>query len=174
MNKVMRTLLITSIISIFIASLWNQIPVIKDTAHLALDPTIGALLNWNALLGFILIAMAISIFTMLLQKYTTDQEMLKKIKQEQKLLQEEMKKFKDHPEKLMELNKKQLELMPKTMEITMRPTMYTFIPMILLFRWFSDYFTVHEVKFFGLSWFWAYLIMIMVFSILFRKAFNVA
>ena len=55
----------------------------------------------------------IALLITLVQKYTVDQESLKKIKGEQKLLQEEMKKYKDHPEKLLELQKKQLEFLPQ-------------------------------------------------------------
>lgn len=174
MNKAIRILLIFTLISMGIALFWNNLTIVKQSVHFVLDPTAGALLTWNLTLGLALITLLINVFIVLLQKYTTDQVTLREIKKEQKLLNEEMKKFKNHPEKLMELQKKQLEFIPKTFEITLRPVMYTSIPIILLFRWFNDFFIAGQGKIFGLSWIWAYLIMSIIFSTILRKVFNVA
>jgi len=175
MNKSLRPLILVVLISFGIAMFWNQVPIIKQTVHSALDPTAGRMLDWNANIGMLAFSAIISLFIMIIQKYTTDQDTLRQIKKEQKVLQEEMKKYKDDPGKLMELQKKQLQFIPKTFEITLRPVMYTSVPIILFFRWFNDYFVVNPVKIFGiLSWFWAYLIFSIVFSSIFRKLFKVA
>jgi uncharacterized membrane protein (DUF106 family) len=175
MNKSIRTLFFVLLISFAIALFWNKVPIISQSVHFVLDPTAGRLLNWNASFGIVLVAAIISLFITLIQKYTTDQETLRQIKKEQKLLQEEMKKYKDHPEKLIELQKKQFEFIPRTFEITMRPIIYTTVPIILFFRWFNDYFALSPMKIFGfLSWFWAYIIASIIFSSIFRKVFNVA
>jgi len=143
--------------------------------HYVLDPTAGKLLDWNVNVGIASVATVISLFIILIQKYTTDQETLRQIKKEQKLLQEEIKKYKDNPGKMMELQKKQFQFIPRTFEITLRPIMYTSIPIILFFRWFHDYFTADPVKIFGfLGWFWAYIIASIIFTTIFRKLFNVA
>ena len=161
--------------SLAIAFFWHRLPIIRQSVHYVLDPTAGVLLNWNATLGIVLFSAAISLFITLIQKYTTDQETLRQIKKEQKILQEEIKKYKHDPEKVMALNKKQLEFLPRTMDITLRPIMYTSIPIILFFRWFNDYFAANPIKIFGLlSWFWAYIIMSFIFTPIFRKVFNVA
>ncbi|MBX4196616.1 TMCO1/EMC3 family protein [Candidatus Pacearchaeota archaeon] len=175
MNKGMRIMLIVLGISLLVGLFWNSVPLIKQTAHAVLDPTAGRLLTNNVTVGLITIAVLVMFIITLLQKYTTDQNELRKIKQEQKLLQEEMKKYKDHPEKLMQLQKKSLEFLPKTMDITMKPSMYTAIPMILLFRWFNDYFTGTSVKVFGfMSWFWGFFILMIVMSIVWRKVLKAA
>lgn len=176
MNKGMKTLLIVMIISLIIGGLWNSLTFIKNTIHAGLDPTAGRMLDWNVNWGMVIISAAIVLCMTLIQKYTTDQETLRQIKKEQKILQAEMQKFKNHPEKLLELQKKQLEFIPKTMDITMRPLIYTVIPIILFFRWFSDYFIANEgIKIFGyLGWLWAYLIFSIIFSMIFRKVLNVA
>ncbi len=44
----------------------------------------------------------------------------------------------------MELQKKQFAFLPKMMKMSMRPMVYTAIPLILFFRWFMDYFTAFE------------------------------
>ena len=110
-----------------------------------------------------------------MQKYLTDQEVLKTIKEEQKIVQQEMKLARSSPEKSMELSKKSLELTMKAMPMTMRPLVYTVIPFVLFLRWFQDYFTAAgNPKIFGfLTWFWAYLIFSILFSTIFRKVLKV-
>lgn len=163
-------------ISLAIAAMWDKIPEIKNTANAILNPTLGTLLDWHLTLGMFLIVILISFITLLIQKYATDQESLKELKKEQKILQQEMKKYKDNPEKIMELQKKQLEFIPKTMKLTSRSIVYTGVPLIILFRWFNDYFAnLGEVKLLGIfSWFWFYLIFVIFFSTLLRKWLKVA
>lgn len=171
----MRILFLVMIASLLIAGLWNSVPAIKEAVHFILDPTAGSLLNLNITWGMLLVVVIISLIITLAQKYGTDQETLREIKKEQKEVQQEMKKYKHDPEKILELNKKQMEKMPQMFSITMRPLVYTFIPLVLFFRWFNDYFLVVEVKFFGfLSWFWFYLIFSIIFSSVFRKVLKVA
>jgi len=173
--KTMKLILIIMLISFAIASLWNKIPIIKDSVHFILDPTAGSLLNWNITYGMFIVVMIISLIVTLIQKYGTDQETLREIKKEQKIIQEEMKKYKHDPERLFEFNKKQMEIIPKTFDITLKPIIYTAIPFILFFRWFNDYFSAVNWKFLGiLSWFWFYFIFSIVFSSIFRKVLKVA
>lgn len=162
--------------SLAIAFFWDKILAIKETAHLILDPSAGALLNWNLTIGMLILVFIISLFITLLQKYATDQEEMRRIKKEQKELQEEMKKYKEHPEKLMSLQKKQFEFMGPMMKLSMRPMVFSGIPLILFFRWFWDFFNVlGDPKFFGfLSWFWFYLIGSMIFSMILKKVLDVA
>lgn len=170
----MRTLFIVMIVSLVIASFWNKVPMISQSVHAVLDPSAGRLLAWNITLGMIIFTAILSLFLTMMQKYTTDQATLREIKKEQKLLQEEMKQYKDDPAKVLELQKKQFAIIPKTMEITMRPIMYTSIPIILLFRWFGDYFITNPGKVLGMHWLLAYIIFSMVFTTIFRKVFKVA
>jgi uncharacterized membrane protein (DUF106 family) len=171
--KGMGILILVMLLSTLVASMWNSVPVIKNTAHALLDPSVGALLNWQVTPGFLLIAALITLVTTLVQKYFTDQKTIKELRNESKILSEEMKQYKDHPEKLMELQRKQFEIMGKTMPLTMRPLLYTAIPFVLFLRWFSDYFTLHPIKIVGLSWFWAYFLSSIIFSVIFRKVLKV-
>ncbi|MBS3080929.1 DUF106 domain-containing protein [Candidatus Pacearchaeota archaeon] len=161
---------IIMLISLYIASKWNSLPFIKNSVNAVLNPSFGALLEWNLYIGFIVVIAFTSLVLTLSQKYLSDQDQLREIKKEQKILQEEMKKYKENPEKLLELQKKQLEFIPQTFNITLKPLIYTSIPIILLFRWFSDYF--HPI--FGNWWILYYMIGALVFSSIFRKLFNVA
>ncbi len=178
--KGMKLLFLVLLLSIVVASLWDKMQIIKDSVHFLLNPTFGALLNWNLHLGFFLIAFFFTLITTLLQKYATDQATLKQIKEEQKLIQEEMKKFREHPEKSMELNKKSMELAFKAMPLSMRPIIFTSIPFVLFLRWFTDYFSLYTgAKIYGLfsihgsflfpGWIWAYILTTIFISSILRK-----
>jgi len=51
--------------------------------------------------------------------------------------------------------------------------MYTLVPFILFFRWFNDYFVAHKVQVFGMNWFWAYFISVLVFNLILKKVMKV-
>lgn len=163
-------------IALVIASLWEKIPSIKENVHKIFDPSLGVLLNWDLTYGMLIIIFVLSSITLLVQKFTTDQNAIRELKKEQKQVQEEMKKYRDNPEKMMELNKSMMPTTWKIMEITMKSSFYTIIPLILLFRWFMDYFAaIPEFRFFHFfTWFWFYLLGIIIFSSIMRKWFNVA
>lgn len=170
-----KGIFIVMLIAMVIAFFWESVSWIRNAAHAILDPTAGILLNWNLTVGMSLLVILIAVIMTLVQKYGTDQKTLREMKKEQKELQVEMKKVKEHPEKMMELQKKQFAFLPKMMKLSMRPIMYTSIPLILFFRWFMDFFAAMEgFKFFGfLSWFWFYLLGSIIFSSILRKIFKV-
>lgn len=171
-----RLIFVFMLITMVIAFNWDKWAWLKNGIHAALDPSAGALLNWNLTIGMFILVLILSIVTTILQKYTTNQEELKKIQKEQKEIQKQMQEFKNHPEKVMHLQKQQMSLMPKQMKLGMRAIIYTGIPFVLLFRWFQDYFTLMgNPKFFGfLSWFWFYLIFTLIFSSIIKKKFDIA
>ena len=162
--------------SLIIAALWDKLPKIKATIHYVLDPSAGALLNWNLVLGMLIIVFIISALITIIQKYTTDQKALKEMKAEQKEIQKQMKEFRNNPEKMMELQKRQMSFMPRQLKLGMGSIAYTSVPIILLFRWFYDYFTsIGNPKFFGfLGWIWFYLLSSLIFSIILKKWWDVA
>ncbi len=177
--KEMRVLIIVMLLGVGVTLLWDAVPGIKEGVHAALDPSAGALLNWNLNIGFSLIVIFFTLLTTLLQKYLTDQQMLKHLREEQKAIQAQMKEVRDHPEKLLELNQKSIEITMKIMPITMRPIMYTTVPFLLFLRWFGDYFANVTKEIFGIfnpqnsfifpNWIWAYLLASIFVSIFLRK-----
>ncbi len=173
-----RFIFLAMIVSIIIASAWNSYPAIKNTAHAILDPTFGALLDFNITAGMLIIVFILTLLMSLIQKYATNQKELKEIRNEQKKIQEEMKKYKENPSKVMELNKKQMEFMSRSFRISMGSMVYTAVPFVLFFRWFGDYFAQPMLvgfKFFGiLGWFWFYLIFSIIFSTMIRKVMKIA
>ena len=174
MNKGIKIALIVMVIGFAFSFVYPKVPILKQSIHAVLNPTFGTLLNYNATIGLIIITAIMSLILTLVQKYTTNQEELRKLRAEQKILQEEMKKYKDHPEKLMEFQKKQLEFIPKTFELTSRPLLYKVIHFVLFLRWFGDYFLNVDYKFFGfLSWVWFYLLGSIIINMILRKILKV-
>ncbi len=176
MHKFMFWMVGFSLVGFAIIGLWNNIPIIKSSVHSVLDPSLGTLLNWNVTLGMLIVVLGLTIIMTLVQKYGTDQETIRELKKDQKEVQKEMQKYKEDPQKMMEIQKSLMPTTFKLMELSMRGTIITLIPFILLFRWFWDYFEViPEFRFFGfLSWFWFYLIFSIVFSSILRKVMDVA
>ena len=178
--KGIKLILGIMILSILVALAWDKLPIIKNSVHAGLDPTFGWLLDLNLLVGMIILVFIINLILTIVHKYTTDQEELKKMKEETKKRQEEMRNFKDQPDKMMELQKKQMadlsSNLSKNFQLTMKPLIYTAIPIILFFRWFGDYFIAKGnpkilLGFFG--WFGTYLILSIFFSTLLRKIMKV-
>lgn len=171
-----RVIAIFMVITMLIAFNWDKWTWIKDSIHTVLDPTIGAVLNWNLDWGMLLIVFLLSVIMTFVQKYTTDQKEMKKIKKEQKELQKKAKELKDDPEKAMAVQKELMPLTMKQMKLGMRTIVYTGIPFVLLFRWFSDYFLAlpEGTKIFGFfSWFWFYLLVTLIFSSILKKKFDI-
>ena len=170
-----KPIIIVMFFSLLIVWLWDKFDIIKKTAHGVLDPSVGMILNWNVTYGMIIVVFFISVIITLVQKYTTNQEEIKKLKAEQKKVNEEAKKYRDNPAKLMEVQKNLMPLTLDLMKHSMRPIIFTGVPLILFFRWFYDYFTIiPDFRFFGFfSWLWFYLIGSIIFSIILRKIFKV-
>ena len=163
------------LISLAIAAFWNTIPLIKNSVEAVLNPSAGAVLNWNLTIGMTILVLILSLFMTLVQKYTTDQETLKQMKAEQKQIQQQMKKLEVGSKEHTEMNMRLMKMMGPMFKLSLRPIIYTAIPIILLFRWFSDYFTTSNFLFFGLlNWFWFYLIGSIIFSSILRKILKVA
>ena len=173
--KGLKTLLIVILISFVLAGLWDKVAIIKLSVGYILNPTFGNLLNFNFLFGIILISFIITLILTLLQKFLTDQDALKNLKEEGKEIQKKMKEFRDHPDKILELQKRQFANLPKTFELTMKPLVYYSIPLILFFRWFSDYFSAmgNPKIFIWFGWLGSYIIFSIVFSIILRKLLKV-
>ena len=170
----MGILLLVMLLGIGVATFWDNFAFVKIGVHYALDPSLGKLLDWNVTIGLLIITGVLNFLTTLLHKKVTDQDLLKRIKEEQKLVQEEMKLYRQNPDKSLELSKKSAELAMKTMPITMRPVIYTTVPFILLIRWFGDYFKDHQVKILGfMSGLWAYIVFFILWSMIFRKLLKV-
>ncbi|MBI2106334.1 DUF106 domain-containing protein [Candidatus Woesearchaeota archaeon] len=134
----------------------------------------GFLIEWNPLVALIIISFILTALITIAYKYLTDQELMKSLKAELKSLQSEMKEAKHDTQKLMNLQKQSMEKNMKYMMNSFKPTLFTLIPLLIIFSWLRNSFTNVELNFFGISsWIWVYIIFSILFSIVLRKLLRV-
>jgi len=165
---------IVMVVSLAIAAFWDSLPFIKNSVNAVLNPTAGAILNFNLTVGMTILVIILSVVMTLIRKYTTDQKTLREMKEEQKKLQLDMKKLEVGSKEHTEMSMKSMKFIGPMFKLGMRPIIYTAIPFILFFRWFTDYFALVDFRFFGfLSWFWFYLLGSIIFSSILNKVLKV-
>src|SRR3989338_5139239 len=102
------------------------------------NPWLGPLLNLPSFWAILIISAGITLLITIVYKYTTNQTEMKQIKDDLKKYQKEMKGSKD-TKKLMETQKKALDLNMKYMMASFKSTLYTFIPIIIIFAWLNSH-----------------------------------
>ncbi len=105
-----------------------------------LDFLFGPLLKLPPILGILVISLIITLIVTIIYKYTTDQVLLKSIRDKQKKLQEEMKKHREDPKKMMKLQKEAFSQSGDMMKESFKSMFYTFIPIIIMFGWIGTHF----------------------------------
>jgi len=104
------------------------------------------LLRLPVLWAVIILSFIVSIVIIIITKYTTDQALMKKLKDDMKEYQKQVKELKGNPAKAMEVQKKAMEVNMKYMMHSLKPTIITFIPIILIFGWMSSTFAYDGIK----------------------------
>jgi len=135
------------------------------------------ILRQNALISIIGISAALSLASTLVYKYATDQNLIKSIREEIAKLQNEAKTSKD-PQKLTEIQNKIVPLNLKLMSQTMKPTIITIIPFLIIFALLAKVYTgliVIPIPFWKghLGWVGSYILFSLIFTSLFRKLLKV-
>ena len=102
-----------------------------------LNPIFSPLLNLPTLLAVIFLSFVISLIITIIYKYTTDQNLMKQLKEEMKAFQKQIKELKKEPERAMAIQKKSMQTNMKYMMQSMKSTLYSFIPIILIFGWMN-------------------------------------
>lgn len=100
------------------------------------NPWLGPVLNLPPFWAILIISAGITLLITIVYKYTTNQKEMKTIKEDLKKYQKEMRKEKD-PKKMMATQKKALDLNMKYMMSSFKSTIYTFIPIIIIFAWLN-------------------------------------
>ena len=89
-----------------------------------------------AILG---VSLVLALLVVLVYKYTTNQEHLRELQTQLKQHQKELRENKD-PSRLAELQKKTTDTSLQQLRMTMKPTLITMLPLLLIFGWFSSHF----------------------------------
>lgn len=110
-----------------------------------LDPIFSPLLHLDPLLAIIIISFTISLGITLAYKKLTNQDLMKDLKAEIKEFQKEMKALKDKPQKMMEVQKRAMETNTKYMMHSLKPTLFTFLPIIIIFSWLHAHMAFYPI-----------------------------
>jgi len=110
-----------------------------------LDPIFRPLLGMHPLLAVGLVSLLVAFIITIIYKYTTNQDLMKRLKTEMKELQAEMKALREKPEEMMKVQKKAMESNMKYMMQSFKSTFYTFIPIILIFGWMNANFAFEPI-----------------------------
>lgn len=106
-----------------------------------LDPILGWTLYFPPLVGIIILSLIITLIINLIYKYTTDQREMKRLKEQIDDYRKKIKEARDNPKKMMKLNSDAMAVNMQYMGKSLKPTLYTFIPIIFIFAWMNAHFT---------------------------------
>ncbi|MBN1156082.1 DUF106 domain-containing protein [Candidatus Woesearchaeota archaeon] len=104
---------------------------------------LGPIARIDAFLGLAIITLIISLIIIFIYKAATNQERMKELREKLKKFQEDMKKSKKNPEKMMAKQKEMMEINMEMMKHSFKSTLYTFIPVIILFGWMASNFSFY-------------------------------
>jgi len=107
----------------------------SDMFNFIFDPLLGLPPFFTVLV----LSFLVSLLSLVITKYTTNQHLMKDLKDQLKVYQAEVKKLKDSPEKAMEVQKKAMDTNMQYMMHNLRGTLFTFLPIILIFGWASSH-----------------------------------
>lgn len=112
-----------------------------------LNPVLSPVLKLPPLLGVLAISFAITVLITLVYKYTTKQSEIKRLKADMKKYQAEIKKLsKSDPKKAMAVQKKAMEKNFEYMKHSMKPTLYTILPIIIIFGWLNSHMAYYPLE----------------------------
>ncbi len=103
----------------------------------SLDFVFSPLLNLGVFWTVLIISFLLSVLITVIYKYTTDQNLMKQLKEEIKSLQKESKTLQNHPEKFKEVQSQMMKINMRVMSESFKPMLYYFLPIILIFGWMN-------------------------------------
>ncbi len=139
------------------------------------NATLGHVLGLQNPFGLMIVSLILTLLMTLATKFFTDQKIMKTLKDELKELQNGLKDTAQTAEQKMHLQKNMMAKNMEYMKHSLKPMLITFLPIIVIFGWLRNYYiAIGDPKvFFGISWFWSYMIFSIVFSILLRKLLKI-
>ena len=108
-----------------------------------LDPVFMPLLNLGPFWALVIISFVLSLLMTVIYKLVTNQDEMKRLKDEMK---EHQKQMKENPEKIGELQKKAMSANLEYMRHSFKPTLITFIPIILIFGWLGAHLAYEPIS----------------------------
>jgi len=110
-----------------------------------LNPVFQPLLNKSPFLLIILVSFVISLLITIVYKLVTDQNEMKRLKEKQKDFQKRMKELRSNPEEMMKLQKEAMKSNMDYMKHSLKSTLITMLPIILIFSWMAGHLSFEPV-----------------------------
>ena len=111
-----------------------------------LNPIFNPLLRLPVFWVVVIMAFVITFLITAIYKYTTNQNLMKDLKDKMKESQKQMKELRSDPQKMMQVQKEAMQTNMKYMSHSMRSTLFTFIPIILLFGWMNSHLAFEPIR----------------------------
>ncbi len=102
-----------------------------------LDPVFNPVLALGPLWAIVLLSLVISLVIVLVYKFFTNQQEMKRLKDEQKEFRKRMKELKSNPEEMMKVQKEAMQKNFQYMKHSLKATLITMLPIILIFSWMN-------------------------------------
>ncbi len=102
-----------------------------------LQPIFGPLLLLPPWAAVLIVSVLTTVLITFIYKWMTNQKEMKHMKEQIKHHQKEMKQCKNDVNKMMAINKQVMDLNMKYMKQSLKPTLITFIPIIIIFAWLN-------------------------------------
>lgn len=102
-----------------------------------LDPVLGWVLTMPLWLGIAILSFILTLIINVVYKFATDQKEMKRLKEQIKKFQAQMKKHRENPKKVMEIQSRAWDVNKNYMIKSLRPTIYTLLPLLLIFSWMN-------------------------------------
>lgn len=110
-----------------------------------IDPVMRPLLNLHPLLAVGIVSLVVATIITFIYKFTTNQDLMKRLKDEMKEMQKEMKELREHPEEMMKVQKKAMQTNMKYMMQSFKSTLFTILPIIVIFAWMNANFAFEPI-----------------------------
>ena len=102
-----------------------------------LNPVLQPLINLGPFWAIVVLSLLISLVIVLVYKYFTNQNEMKRLKDEQKEFQKKMKELRSQPEEMMKVQKEAMSANLQYMKHSFKATLITMLPIILIFSWMN-------------------------------------
>ncbi len=110
-----------------------------------LNPVLGPLLTKSPLLLIILVSLVISVIITVAYKFLTNQDEMKRLKEQQKDYQKRMKELRSNPEEMMKMQKEAMKSNMDYMKHSLKATLITMLPIILIFSWMTGHLSFEPI-----------------------------
>ena len=149
----------------------------QQTLNSFFDPVFRFFFGWalgiHPVFGILFIALFITLFTTFIYKYSTNQVLLKRVREETQSIQKQLKETKDI-DKVKILHAQMQQHSIDSLKQNLKPMLFTFIPTALVYFWLSTQFATSGKILFGvIGWLGTYILFTLLSSLLLRKLLKV-